>query len=104
MADDFRNQGRFGSRSRQLGQLLVESGDITSDRLSRAVSAQEASHEMLGKILQREGCSEAAIAQALAKQIQVTDVRCESFTVPDVVYGLVSRDVCDTEKLCPFER
>lgn len=104
MADFTRRSSRTSMRSKQLGQLLIESGDTTPDKVAQALKTQDAHGGLLGSILQELGaCTPEAIGHALAKQVQVTDVVCEEMTVPPDVVGLVSKDYCLREKLCPFE-
>lgn len=92
-------------RSKQLGQLLSENGDVQADAVAQALKLQEQQGGLLGVILRNNGqCGENAIAQALLKQVQVTDVRCEELAVDPAVAALISREMCETEKLCPFER
>ncbi len=92
-------------RSKQIGQLLLENGDVQSEQIASSLEQQEQSGGMIGQILQNNGfCSAEAIAAALLKQVQVTDIRCDELTVQPDVAELVSREFCEAEKLCPFER
>ena len=105
MADLSRHSTRFSMRSKQLGQLLLESGSVQAEQVARALKIQEQKGGMLGQVLQEIGaCSNQSIAQALLKQVRVTDVKCEELAVPPEVAELVSRETCEAEKLCPFER
>lgn len=105
MADPTRRSTRFSIRSKQLGQLLLESGDLQSEQVAAALQHQEQSGGLLGQILQQQGaCTAQAIGQALLKQVQVTDIRCEELLVPHDVAGLVTQEFCEAEKLCPIER
>jgi hypothetical protein len=92
-------------RSKQLGQLLVENGDVDADQVAQALKLQEERGGLLGYILREQNwCQEQAIINALLKQVQVTDVKCDELYVPPDVAGLVARETCEMEKLCPFER
>jgi hypothetical protein len=92
-------------RSKQLGQLLLENGDVQADQIARALKIQEEQGGMIGVILRNEGAvTDQAVAQALLKQVQVTDVKCDELTVDPAVAQLIDKDICETEKLCPFER
>ncbi|HYF50896.1 MAG TPA: hypothetical protein VEJ63_15890 [Planctomycetota bacterium] len=105
MADATRRSTRFSMRSKQLGQLLMENGDVQADQVAKALKIQEQQGGMIGLIMREQGfCDENAIAAALLKQVQVTDVRCEELGVAPEVAQLVARETCETEKLCPFER
>ncbi len=91
-------------RSKPLGQLLVENGDVTAEQVAQAVKGQETNGGMIGAIFLGMGaCSPEAVAQALSKQVQVTDIQCEDLEGSAAIVKLVSRDFCNREKLCPFE-
>lgn len=105
MADATRRSTRFSMRSKQLGQLLLENNDVQAEQVAKALKIQEQQGGMIGVIMREQGfCDENAIAAALLKQVQVTDVRCEELAVAPDVAQLVTREMCETEKLCPFER
>jgi len=105
MADATRRSTRFSMRSKQVGQLLLENGDVQAEQVAQALKIQEQQGGMIGIILREQGfCDDNGIAAALLKQVQVTDVRCEELGVPAEVAQLVTREMCETEKLCPFER
>ena len=104
MADPSRRSTRFSMRSKQLGQLLIENGDVQSEQVATALEAQEQQGGLLGQILQQQGvCQPQAIAGALLKQVQVTDIKCEELTVRHDVAALIAREFCEAERLCPFE-
>jgi hypothetical protein len=104
MADPSRRSTRFSMRSKQLGQLLIENGDVQSEQIAAALETQEQQGGLLGQILQQQGvCQPQAIAAALLKQVQVTDVKCEDLAVAHDVASLIAREFCEAERLCPFE-
>lgn len=91
-------------RSKQIGQLLVESGDASPEQIAMALKTQDAHGGMLGVVLRGMGvCNENAVAQALAKQVQVTEVQCAELTADGSALNGVSKEFCLHEKLCPFE-
>src|SRR5437763_1624708 len=99
MADSARRSTRFSMRSKQLGQLLLENGDVQSDQIADALKQQEQSGGLLGQILQQSGaCSDQQIAAALLKQVQVTDIKCDELAVPPEVSQLVERSFCEAER------
>ncbi len=103
--DQTRRSSRTSMRSKQLGQLLAENGDVSSEQVQQALKAQEEQGGMLGAILQRMGaCGADAVGHALAKQVQVTDIQCEDIGAVEDTARLVPYDFCLKEKLCPFER
>jgi hypothetical protein len=100
-----RSSARFSIHSRHIGQLLVENGDVQPEQVTRALEIQERQGGLLGHILCQMGaCNAEAVAAALIKQVQITDVPCEDLTVPADVLALVGAEHCEAEKLCPFER
>jgi type IV pilus assembly protein PilB len=63
------------TRTKKLGQILVESGQISAEQLEHALREQQQTGEKLGSILQRLGiCSEKDIARVLAGQAGVSYV------------------------------
>jgi len=92
-------------RSKQLGQLLLENGDVQAEQVAAALKQQESQGGLIGQVLQEMGaCTGQAVASALLKQVQVTDIKCEELTVGPEVSELVPRETCESERLCPFER
>lgn len=89
---------------KQLGELLIESGVITSEQLQEALTIQKEKDELLGQILIGLGyATEQAIAQALTVQygfpyLPLSDYEIErdiARTVPEAVarqYGLIAVD------------
>ncbi len=100
-----RRSTRFSMRSKQLGQLLQESGDVKAEHIAKALKLQEQKGGLIGQVLQSMGvCEHVAIANALLKQVQVTDIHCEDLVVAPAVLALVTQEQCQTDKLCPFEK
>src|SRR5436190_21807876 len=98
MADASRRSSRFSMRSKQLGQLLLENGDVQAEQVAEALKHQEQNGGLVGQILQQTGaCTDQAIAAALLKQVQVTDIRCDELQVPPDVVELVQRELCEAE-------
>ncbi len=63
------------TRTKKIGQILIETGAITSEQLELALKEQKQTGEKLGQILQRLGiCSEHEIARVLASQAGVSFV------------------------------
>ena len=54
------------TRTKKIGQILIETGAITSEQLELALKEQKQTGEKLGQILQRLGiCSEQEIARVM---------------------------------------
>lgn len=99
-----RRSTRFSMRSKQLGQLLLDDNVIQAEHIAKALKIQEKKGGLVGQILRDMGCcDDAAIAAALLKQVQVTDIHCEDLAVEPACIAKVSRDQCEADKLCPFE-
>jgi hypothetical protein len=63
------------TRTKKIGQILIETGAISSEQLELALKEQKQTGEKLGQILQRLGiCSEHEIARVLASQAGVSFV------------------------------
>lgn len=105
MADGSRRSSRISLRSKQIGQLLLENGDIQNEQISEALRIQEDKGGLIGQILQTMGaCTGQAVAAALLKQVQITDVKCDELSPRPEVSKLVTREICESARLCPFER
>ena len=62
-------------KTKRLGQILVDAGTITAEKLDMALREQSQTGEKLGMTLQRLGiCSEKEIAKVLAGQAGVACV------------------------------
>ena len=105
MADQSRRSTRFSMRTKQLGQLLLENGDVQAEQVAEALKIQEQQGGLVGQVLQGMGaCTGQAVAAALLKQVQITDVKCDDLNVSSVVVAHVAKEVCEAARLCPFER
>lgn len=99
-----RRSTRFSMRSKQIGQLLLDDNIIQAEHIAKALKTQEKKGGLVGQILRDMGCcDDGAVAAALLKQVQVTDIHCEDLSVEPAVIAKVSRAQCETDKLCPFE-
>ena len=104
-APSSRRSSRFSMRSKQLGQLLQESGEVQAEHIAKALKLQEQQGGLIGQILRSMGvCSPEGVKDALLKQVQVTDVHCEDVNPAPEVLALVSREQSEADKLCPFEK
>jgi hypothetical protein len=103
-APNSRQSSRFSVRSRHLGQLLIEDGGVQPELVAKALQIQAQQGGLLGQILRSLGaCGPEAVAAALHKQLQITDVRCEDLQVTPGLIERVNPDLCQAERLCPFE-
>jgi len=92
-------------RSKQLGQLLLEAGEVKAEHIAKALKLQEQQGGLIGQILRSMGvCSPVGVKDALLKQVQVTDVPCQDVNPSLEALALVSREQSEADKLCPFEK
>ena len=90
-------------RTKRLGQILVESGAITPEKLDLALREQKQTGEKLGAVLQRLGiCSEREIAKVLASQAGVECVDLTRLEVDRDVLSLVAREYAEAKSLLPL--
>ena len=89
-------------KTKKLGQILVEAGRITAEKLEMALAEQSQTGEKLGQALQRLGiCSEMEIAQVLASQAGVECVDLGTFEPDPAAAERVDREFCDRKLLVP---
>jgi len=80
-------------RTKRLGQILVESGTLTPEKLDLALREQKQTGEKLGAVLQRLGiCSEREISRVLASQAGVECVDLTQLELERAVVRHVERD------------
>lgn len=91
-------------RSKPLGEILREQGSITLDQLSQTLEFQRQHGGLLGQILvKNKCCASEAIAEALQKQIKITDVKLAQAQIRISAATLAGRQFCEDNKLIPFE-
>ena len=90
-------------KTKRLGQILVEAGTVTEEKLDMALREQRQTGEKLGMVLQRLGiCSEKEIAKVLAGQAGVACVDLGRMEVSGEVLGLVTREFAEKRSLLPI--
>ncbi|HPF36153.1 MAG TPA: GspE/PulE family protein [Candidatus Krumholzibacteria bacterium] len=89
-------------RTKKMGQILVEAGVVSAEKLEMALREQRQTGEKLGTALQRLGiCSEKAIAQVLAEQAGVECVDLRDFDPVQEALEKVPRDFCERKVVLP---
>jgi len=84
----------FVSR-RKLGELLIESGLVTIDKINDALEIQKKTGKRLGEVLiEMKIISEEEIAFALAMQLRIPFIDLNTHTIKDDVAGSVPEEVC----------
>ncbi len=92
-------------KTKKLGEILVEAGTITPDKLDLALREQSQTGEKLGTIFQRLGiCSEKEIAKVLASQAGVACVDLAHIQVDIEQLELVDRSYAEKYSIMPILR
>ncbi len=92
-------------KTKKLGEILVDAGTITPDKLDLALREQSQTKEKLGTIFQRLGiCSEKDIAKVLAGQAGVSCVDLALVQVDADQLELVDREYAEKYSLIPLQR
>jgi type IV pilus assembly protein PilB len=96
--------GRMGAvKTKRLGEILVESGIITPEKLEMALREQRQTGEKLGMVLQRLGiCSEQEIGKVLASQAGVPVVDLSEAAIDPELLGLVGREFAEKRTVLPM--
>jgi type IV pilus assembly protein PilB len=91
---DKKKKDNFVSR-RRLGELLIESGLLTSDQISSALEVQKRTGKRLGEVLvEMKVISEEEIAFALAMQLKIPFIDLRDYTVEQDVIECLPEEVC----------
>jgi len=89
----------------RLGEILVQAGVVSKEKLELALREQKQTGEHLGAALQRLGiCSERAIAKALAEQIGVDIVEMATLTPAGDALMLLPCDFVEANTVLPVAR
>ncbi len=84
----------FVSR-RKLGELLIESGLLTNDKLKDALEVQKRTRKRLGEaLIEMRLVSEEEIAFALAMQLKIAFIDLKDYSIKDGVIDSVPEQVC----------
>jgi type IV pilus assembly protein PilB len=90
-------------KTKRLGEILVDSGIITPEKLDLALREQRQTGEKLGMVLQRLGiCSEQEIGKVLAGQAGVPVVELGDTKIDAELIGLVGRDFAEQRAALPL--
>ena len=88
---------------KRLGEILVEMGALSDERLRAALSEQQRWGGRLGQILvQMRAVQEPALLAALSTQLSVPVAPLDTIQIPTDVAALVSRAVCEELGVLPF--
>lgn len=91
-------------KTKKLGEILVEAGLVTAEKLDLALREQRHTGEKLGMTLQRLGiCSEQEISKVLAKQAGVALVDLSSCAIDPEAMPLIGREFADRHVVLPLQ-
>ncbi len=92
-------------KTKKLGEILIDAGIITAEKLDLALREQRQTGEKLGIILQRLGiCSENEIGQVLASQAGVECVQLANLELDRSVIPLIDRAFAEQRSVLPLRR
>ena len=87
----------------RLGDLLVQSGDITPAQLEEALRLQQGSGERLGAVLQKHGfITEQQLINTLQDQLGVEFVDLNSYAIPPEMARLLPQNLAKKHKAVPI--
>ncbi len=90
-------------KTKRLGEILVEAGIVTEEKLDLALREQRQTGEKLGVALQRLGiCSEQEIGKVLASQAGVPVVDLSAERVDPEAVALIDRELAEQRTLLPL--
>ena len=91
-------------KKKKLGNILVEEGVITTDRLEYALKEQKIQKQRLGELLVDLGFTdEMTIAKALQSQLSMEYIQLTGIHIEKDITDLVSEQVLRKHQLIPFE-
>lgn len=94
----------IGKKKMRLGDILIDSGVITEDKLEKALELQKGTGRRLGEVLLDEGlASDEAIAKALSNQLGIDMIEINNIAIPQEIIDLVPGTALKKLKAIPFE-
>lgn len=94
----------FNRKKLRLGDVLVNSGVITTEQLQKGLELQKGSGRKLGETLVDEGITtEENIAKALSSQLGYEMVDLQDVSIDEEILKLVPPNILKKHKMIPFE-
>ena len=88
---------------RKLGELLIESGLLTIDKLKDALEAQKSTGKRLGEaLIDMKIISEEEMAFSLAMQLKIPFIDLTDYSIKDDVLDCIPEEVCQKFKCIPL--
>ena len=88
---------------RKLGELLIESGLLTIDKLKDALEAQKSTGKRLGEaLIDMKIISEEEMAFSLAMQLKIPFIDLTDYSIKDDILDCIPEEVCQKFKCIPL--
>lgn len=92
-------------KRKRLGDLLIDTGILTSEQLNEALNIQRTSGEKLGEVLTKSGLvTESQIIEVLEFQLGVPHMDLEKYYIDPDVPNLISEDLARRHILIPVSK
>lgn len=89
----------------KIGQILLNSGDITEEQLEEALQKQKTSEKRVADILiEDEIVTEQQVCKALEKQLYIPYIDLDTVPVNEELSGLIPEDMAQSKMVIPIER
>lgn len=91
----------------KIGQILINSGDITEEQLEEVLKKQKASEtkKRIADLLVEDGIvTEQQVCKALEKQLFMPYVDLDTITVPDELVGIIPEELAQKNMVIPIEQ
>ena len=89
----------------RIGQILINSGDITEEQLDEVLSKQKTSKKRVADILIEDGIvTEQQVCKALEKQLFIPYIDLDTVTIPDELGGVIPEDMAQKHMVIPIEQ
>ncbi|MCU0665663.1 MAG: hypothetical protein MUF05_00995 [Candidatus Omnitrophica bacterium] len=96
---------RIVAKTSLLGQLLVNKGVISSEKLDQALIAQRQKGGMLGEVLVEMGfISQEALSMALANQSEIIYMPIEKYKITKDLVKLIPKEIASKHFCVPLEK
>ncbi|MBR2177018.1 MAG: Flp pilus assembly complex ATPase component TadA [Clostridia bacterium] len=88
----------------RIGQILINSGDITEDQLDEVLLKQKTSKKRVADILIEDGVvTEQQVCKALEKQLFIPYIDLDTVTIPEDLGGVIPEDLAQQHMVVPIE-
>ena len=89
----------------RIGQILINSGDITEEQLDEVLSKQKTSKKRVADILIEDGIvTEQQVCKALEKQLFMPYIDLDTVTIPDEIATIIPEEMATKNMVIPIEQ